>query len=53
VRSIRFEDKPDYMYLRKLFRELFVREGFTNDNVFDWTILRQVGHRTGRHGHAN
>ena len=26
-RSLRFEDKPDYSYLRKLFRDLFIREG--------------------------
>ena len=27
VRSLRFDDKPDYSYLRKMFRDLFVREG--------------------------
>lgn len=36
TRSLKFEDKPDYGYLRKLFREVFVREGFSYDNVFDW-----------------
>jgi len=39
-RSLRFDDKPDYSYLRKLFRELFVREGYQYDYVFDWTILK-------------
>lgn len=39
-RSMRFEDKPDYQYLRKLFRDLFVREGYQMDYVFDWTIKR-------------
>ena len=39
VRTLRFEDKPDYAYLKKLFRELFVREGFEMDGVFDWTLL--------------
>ena len=37
VRSLRFEDKPDYMYLRKMFRDLFIREGFEWDYMYDWT----------------
>ena len=43
-RSLRFEDKPDYSYVRKLFRDLFIREGYQYDYVFDWTILK-VGSR--------
>eukprot|EP00217_Crustomastix_stigmatica_P012674 CAMPEP_0183796656 /NCGR_PEP_ID=MMETSP0803_2-20130417/12096_1 /TAXON_ID=195967 /ORGANISM="Crustomastix stigmata, Strain CCMP3273" /LENGTH=344 /DNA_ID=CAMNT_0026041309 /DNA_START=42 /DNA_END=1073 /DNA_ORIENTATION=+ len=39
-RSMRFEDKPDYSYLRKLFRDLFIHEGYQYDYVFDWTILK-------------
>lgn len=40
TRTLRFDDKPDYTYLRKLFRDLFVREMFHYDYVFDWTILK-------------
>ncbi|CAI9100622.1 OLC1v1037755C1 [Oldenlandia corymbosa var. corymbosa] len=39
-RSLRFEDKPDYAYLKRIFRDLFIREGFQFDYVFDWTILK-------------
>ncbi|KAF7022650.1 hypothetical protein CFC21_035332 [Triticum aestivum] len=39
-RSLRFEDSPDYQYLKRLFRDLFIREGFQFDYVFDWTILK-------------
>uniref|UniRef100_A0A0D9V247 non-specific serine/threonine protein kinase n=1 Tax=Leersia perrieri TaxID=77586 RepID=A0A0D9V247_9ORYZ len=39
-RSLRFEDLPDYHYLKRLFRDLFIREGFQFDYVFDWTILK-------------
>ncbi|XP_021899463.1 casein kinase 1-like protein 10 [Carica papaya] len=39
-RSLRFEDKPDYSYLKRLFRDLFIREGYQFDHVFDWTILK-------------
>jgi len=40
-RSLRFDDKPDYTYLRQLFRNLFHREGYTYDYVFDWTVQIQ------------
>jgi casein kinase I family protein HRR25 len=38
ARALGFNDKPDYAYLRKLFRDLFVRKGFSHDYVFDWTV---------------
>ncbi|AQK53700.1 Putative casein kinase family protein [Zea mays] len=41
-RSLRFEDKPDYSYLKKNFRDLFIREGYQLDYVFDWTVSRQA-----------
>jgi serine/threonine protein kinase len=40
ARSLRFDDKPDYQYLRKLLRDLFMREGYKYDAIFDWTIIR-------------
>lgn len=40
VCDLGFDDRPDYSYLRKLLRDLFVREGFQYDNVFDWTIKK-------------
>mmetsp|Transcript_112303 Transcript_112303/g.362692 ORF Transcript_112303/g.362692 Transcript_112303/m.362692 type:complete len:245 (+) Transcript_112303:121-855(+) len=36
-RALRFEDRPDYAYLRRLFKDLFMREGFVNDGLFDWS----------------
>jgi hypothetical protein len=38
-RSLRFEDKPDYAYLRRTFKDLFFREGYSYDYVFDWVVL--------------
>mmetsp|Transcript_63118 Transcript_63118/g.176540 ORF Transcript_63118/g.176540 Transcript_63118/m.176540 type:complete len:377 (+) Transcript_63118:105-1235(+) len=35
-RAMRFEDRPDYAYLRRLLKDLFMREGFVNDGMFDW-----------------
>ena len=42
IRSLEFDDKPKYSHLRKSFRNLFVREGFKYDNVYDWTILKYM-----------
>ncbi|KAM0932248.1 putative protein kinase CK1-CK1 family [Dioscorea sansibarensis] len=39
-RSLRFDDKPDYSYLKRLFRDLFIREGYQFDYVFDWTVSK-------------
>ncbi|GJN20855.1 hypothetical protein PR202_gb08284 [Eleusine coracana subsp. coracana] len=39
-RSLRFEDRPDYSFLKKLFRDVFIREGYQFDYVFDWTALK-------------
>eukprot|EP00095_Tigriopus_kingsejongensis_P007983 maker-scaffold475_size161908-snap-gene-0.25 protein:Tk07983 transcript:maker-scaffold475_size161908-snap-gene-0.25-mRNA-1 annotation:"casein kinase i isoform epsilon" len=39
-RSLRFEEKPDYGYLRQLIRNLFHRQGFSYDYVFDWNAMK-------------
>lgn len=44
-RQMHFEQRPDYCYLRKLFRNLFHRLGFTYDYVFDWNLLKFGGSR--------
>jgi len=40
-RSLKFADKPDYSYLRKMFKDLFFREGYAYDHNFDWTLKNQ------------
>jgi len=39
VKALSFDDRPDYDYLKRLFRELFFRKGFAYDNVYDWNLL--------------
>jgi serine/threonine protein kinase len=51
VRALSFEGKPDYAYLRRLFRDLCLREGHQYDYVFDWcsppmTCLDDQSHQT-------
>ncbi|KAK9273762.1 hypothetical protein L1049_018572 [Liquidambar formosana] len=38
--SLTFDQRPDYGFLKRLFRDLFTREGYDIDYVFDWTILK-------------
>lgn len=42
-RGLRFEEAPDYMYLRQLFRILFRTLNHQYDYTFDWTMLKQKG----------
>jgi serine/threonine protein kinase len=40
--SLGFEDRPDYRYLKRIFRDLFERQSFEDDGVFDWDILKKT-----------
>jgi len=39
--SLGFEDKPDYRYLRRIFKDLYERHGFEDDGLFDWDLLKK------------
>ncbi|KAK9908695.1 hypothetical protein WJX75_001535 [Coccomyxa subellipsoidea] len=36
-RCLRFDEQPDYAFLRKMFSDLFQRKGFQWDGEFCWT----------------
>ena len=38
-RTLNFEDKPDYKYIRNLFSSLFKNLGYEYDWKYDWTPL--------------
>ena len=40
-RDLKFEEKPDYNYLRRIFKDLFNRQGFEYDYVYDWQLLER------------
>ena len=59
-RNLKFEEKPDIGYLRKLFKDLFYRMGYEYDFVFDWMVKKQQpgasvggGSGTGAGGKSN
>jgi casein kinase 1 len=46
IRNFGFDDQPDYSYLHKLFRDLFVSEGFQYDRLFDLTDFSEPNIQT-------
>ena len=38
-KMIKFEEKPDYASLRKLFKDLFYQKKYHLEVIFDWTLL--------------
>lgn len=52
VKNLRFDDKPNYLFLRNLFRDLFKSEGYRYDYVFDWTLYKFQQERQREQGKA-
>ena len=42
TRALRFQDKPDYAYVNKLFQDLYAREFGSVDYVFDWSHAKKT-----------
>ena len=43
-KNLRFEERPDYSYLKRMLKDLFFRENYQYDYIFDWTIINYVIH---------
>jgi serine/threonine protein kinase len=41
-KKLKFEETPDYDYLRKLFSGLFTKSGYVTDGKFDWNLMDMV-----------
>jgi hypothetical protein len=39
--SLGFEDRPDYRFLKRNFKDLFERQSYEDDGVYDWDILKK------------
>ena len=42
TRDLKFDDRPDYGYLRRLLKGIADKESFQLDNVFDWVIKKKT-----------
>lgn len=36
TRGLKFDEKPEYSYCKKLFKSLYERHGFEYDQQYDW-----------------
>mmetsp|Transcript_3796 Transcript_3796/g.4631 ORF Transcript_3796/g.4631 Transcript_3796/m.4631 type:complete len:205 (+) Transcript_3796:257-871(+) len=52
--KLAFEEKPNYSWLRKLFKDVMKANGFENDSVFDWIGTKgKVKPKTKKHNQEN
>ena len=38
-RKLKFDEKPDYSWIKKLFRNLLYKIDNDGNNIFDWTFI--------------
>ena len=39
--SLNFEDRPDYRYLKRILKELFDKQGYEDDGLYDWDAIKK------------
>ena len=42
-RNMQFEEKPDYNYLRQLFKSIMSKHSYEHDQEYDWVLKKQGG----------
>ena len=47
TRALQFDSKPDYAYLRSLFKDLLMRKGWQHDSKYDWASKRTMAAMAG------
>lgn len=45
IRGLRFDERPDYTQLRRLFKNIMIKNHFIDDKIYDW-MLQAVPHLT-------
>lgn len=40
-KALEFDEAPNYEYIRSIFKDLFDSEGYVNDFVYDWNIVKE------------
>jgi serine/threonine protein kinase len=45
VRALRFDERPDYGYMRRLFKNVMMKNQFVDDKVYDWMLVGAKGQK--------
>jgi len=51
-RNLKFEERPDYNYMRKIFKDLMYKRGHDYDYQYDW-VLKKAGHKINENDYAD
>ena len=49
ARTLEYEDKPDYIFCRQLFKDMMTKEGVVFDHAYDWNGEKAVDFWKSRH----
>ena len=41
-RGLQFEEKPDYNYIRSLFKSILEKYNYDYDFIYDWSLIKKV-----------
>ena len=48
-RGLQFEEKPDYNYIRALFKNIFEKYNYIHDFKYDWTLIKKANENEEKH----
>ena len=51
-RNLKFEERPDYNYMRKIFKDLMYKRGHDYDYQYDW-VLKKAGQKIPENDYAD
>ena len=40
-KTLKFEETPDYSWAKGVFKDLYTKNKFPNDNLYDWSTLER------------
>jgi len=48
TKDLKFDDRPDYSYLKRLFKTIMDKEKYEFDNLYDWFTIKKSDKEEGK-----